>query len=285
MPKVFEQAQTSRCGTIDLLAPGDHRSGYAWGSDVCRPVYHGDMTYQWIDGVELFGLHDLYHPDMCVTIGAQLSLPYLLCSATVTVRRQGKLISSHPSRHRQGRRVERPPAGQHPAVLDPQHAKRWLEGGDAVTFLIQSDHGPLCDTWRVRRRGEAMFIERSWPGRMGGQIRRSVRLRYPDYEGRPFVIHLGDFVDAEGSSLLRCRCDQNYALVFSAQDELHMLGRRVPRGALLAYDPDEIERWYLAPAACEKAAKAARERLAAKPSAAVTLGYHLQEPAHDWSIR
>ncbi|MCA9624937.1 MAG: hypothetical protein KC731_38195, partial [Myxococcales bacterium] len=150
-------------------------------------------------------------------------------------------------------------------------------------FLIQSEAGPQCDTWSVIRDASTLQIERRAPApHHDTEVHRTLAPRLQSEDGRPFILRLGDYLDTEGSSLLRCQCDQDYALVWSSPDELHMLGRRIPSGTLVSYDPAEVERWYLTPAACARAAESAHERLARDPTAALELGYHLQEWALDW---
>jgi len=169
------------------------------------------------------------------------------------------------------------PVGRLPAHLEPiekpliSPLPDLIKREQVISWLIDDGQGPTCDTWRfsVHGSGQPRLVrQKDFEGQ-----RVWFPIRYADHgNGQLPVLSLDTIAMSDGTTL-KCACTTNYTVVSANETELRMLARPSP-GELVAFDPSEIERWFLSEQACETARGEVANLLSSNASLASRLGFH-----------
>jgi hypothetical protein len=240
---------------------------------------------QYIRGVEAVGIADsLTAPWPTIDAGGGIS-----CPGRFIARLGAQLVWSettkpdNPNKPAEPRVVERIPDSYktfEPPAGDP--LGQAIEHGESLYWLIDDGSGPKCDKWTFR-----LDVPR---GHVAGREGRLVRnekwdreiawfpMSYlPSKEKRLAVLHLGTIM-LSGGGTMKCTCESDYALLRAEDGELEVIAQPPPDN-LIAYDPSQIERWFLTAEKCEVARTQAAEALGSDGSMATRLGFHAVNPA------
>jgi hypothetical protein len=184
--------------------------------------------------------------------------------------------------------VDRIPEG-YATIRIPRHdaLAATIERSRSIYWLEQTEEGPSCSEWRFKfqkkiseptaggARLKALLIRRTPVTEAGFRFRAWHGAEYRPSNGQdPARLHL-DSLMYDNQPAARCLCYYDYAVLADEGAELHMMARPMPPRSL-AYDPSEVERWFLSGERCEAARKDAMERLARDGRLATRIGFHAQ---------
>jgi hypothetical protein len=271
-------------------------------ASLCAPVWYigKHLAMQHVDGVEAGGeTGQPFNADF----GPNFRMSFK-CHAHAVVRRGEIWELVDPLKPH---RVPLPAGEIPPGYREfKAHSAEPLEAairGSADLFWLKP--GPACQRWRFEYRGERIGEEgktilmarlvlgklRRTPKDTGGY--RIEQLRYPvEYEFlRPMYGFAPRFKMSARQDAGRLpfgpHCSYEYAFLDVLDGALIMMGRTIdePRDVsgpdeftqLVAYDPEEAERWFLSRAECEAALPGIEQRLRADARVAPRLGFHAYE--------
>jgi hypothetical protein len=270
-----------------IADPGELNTQLAWNSVPCQDVWVSrdlKRVSQYIRGVEAIGLADSLTAPWAIDAGGGIS-----CPGHFIAQRGSQLVwnestwPDNPNKPAEPKVVARIPDGYETFALpasDPLgHA---IDQGASLYWLIDDGSGPKCEQWSFNLKNP----RHGAPGREGRLVRREkwdketawFPMSYLPSEGkRPAVLHLGT-IKLSGGGTMKCECESNYALLRADDNELEVIAQPPPEG-LVAYDPAEVERWFLTPAKCQAARTEVAQTLERDGSMATRLGFHAVMPA------
>jgi hypothetical protein len=262
-----------------LEDPETRRTEAAWTAVDCEDVWISEdrrLVSQYVRGVELVGSETELSSWILKTGPAVFES--LRCPARA-VSREGARLSSIRA---DGSRVfvDRIPDGYRrpePAAADPIVEAERREA--SLYWLLRTDDGLVCDEWKFARTGR--LVRRKRVDRDGRSGVASFPLHHaPPSSDAPPVLHF-DSLQIDGKEALKCSCEYSYSVLRSTGDEIEVTGRRLPE-RLVAYDPADVERWFLSKERCAAVRDEAAAILARDPAAATRLGLHAVVAA--WGI-
>ena len=182
------------------------------------------------------------------------------------------------------RRVEALPASWIRVTAAPSDAFADLATEKArVHWLVQTREGPSCRAWTLEARRASAGGEPRFEGRLVRRVSTPTELvvhSYPlSYEAaRPGSFGSLGLLGPYKTTYAAGRVDQSgwkcaHSLAFARRsgDTLELLRSRLD--AVVAYHPDDVERWYLTEEACESARQAALRALSKDERLAARLGF------------
>jgi hypothetical protein len=261
----------------------------------CHEVWlrdRGAAAFQNLEGVEIFGSNE----NTVVWNGSPSIHQSLTCPAHAVVRRGAELSLVEPNpRWDPGdapgsdvrtRGIAAIPEGYRPIEPpSPDPLALAIERGATLHWLIATDAGPLCETWRferVRSKPDA-GVAAIFAARLvhSGRLARFDESGFwypaeyhPSAGGKPAELHLETVRSAR--TTMRCDCDYRYRIVAGRGDELYALGRPIPDDAV-AFEPTEAERWFLSKKACETQREHAIRAIERDGRTTTRLGFHATE--------
>lgn len=242
----------------------------------CEPVWferNGYYGHQYVDGVEIVGLA---HTRISTSPEPRHSQS-LGCPASAVIRRGAQLTLET---ERVTREVSKVPSGFKAVQPSAADALRdAIQRRESIFWLVFTGNGPSCSRWRFANPAES---KATTPPTMTAALREVASTEglkaqrwYPvsfvfGDDKRPARLEM-DPIQPSRSSLC---CEFEYVVVGAEAAEFHLLGRRLPEGAV-AYSPSEAERWYRTFAACDQARVHARQVVETAGHLAPALGAHI----------
>lgn len=149
----------------------------------------------------------------------------------------------------------------------------------SVFWMHYDEAKPSCDEWKFEEPSRCSGTCPAWSPARG--VKASLQHRasakwypvlYDSHSGG--APHL--YVDYARPNRWRGFLDYDYYLVGAEDDVLFMLGYSIPE-RMVAYDPTEVERWFLRRDKCESALREAVDAIERDGMATVRLGFHSDE--------
>ncbi len=253
----------------------------------------GAEATQRLDGVELTGKNEYAF----VWTASPVIHNSLVCPAHAVTRRGAELVLVDPNpRWDQGdpaesavvqRVVHEIPAGYvRVAPPEPERLASTIERGASLYWLVATEKGPRCDTWRfefVRKRSEgdvttleARLVHRGPVEHLDemGRVHYPVTYRVAS-GGRPAFLHF-DTLTSGGHLAMKCVCEYDYRILSGQADEVLALARPFPDDAV-AFDPGEAERWFFTKKACDAHRENAVKAIELDGHQTTRVGFHATE--------
>jgi hypothetical protein len=253
----------------------------------------GAEATQFLEGVELTGRNEYAF----LWTASPLVHGSLVCPAHAVTRRGDELVLVEPNpRWDQGdpagsevvRRVvpEIPPGYARVAPLERDRLAATIERGGSLYWLVATDKGLRCDTWRFefvrkRREGEVTTLEARLrhPGPLD-HLEEMGSVHYPaTYRmasgGKPALLHF-DTLTTAAHLAMKCVCEYDYRILSIQGDEVLAVARPFPDDAV-AFDPAEAERWFFTKQACDAHRERAVKAIELDGHQTTRVGFHAGE--------
>ncbi|HET9953213.1 MAG TPA: hypothetical protein VFQ61_01850 [Polyangiaceae bacterium] len=247
------------------------------------------LLRQYIEGVETFGEDIDHNLDSDSSIVAR-SVSW--CTGRVVTQGPGTLLLHRPGFEPQG--VAQIPAG-YEVLTRPQTnveplSSRVRAGRGELYWIVATEGKLFCSGWRFKKftgprenRDDVPLpkdlVAPVLTGKLESQEAMDGKgLSYP-IEYVPPTPHQAaqlwfGSLRWGGNRYLNCSsCESNYTVLKTLKDELWVSNRVLPDD-VLAFDPNEKERWFFSRVACEAALAGARAELQRSPTSGTRLGIH-----------
>jgi hypothetical protein len=252
----------------------------------------GAIALQDLEGVELSG-----HNESAFAWSSSPVIHHsLVCPAHAVTRELTELFLTTPNPRwepgdRPGTdvrktRISKTPEG-YLAVesQDPDKLASAIERGASLYWLVQTDKGPVCDTWRFASARRKRESERTT---LEARLVHPGPLRHFDASNAWYP---ATYLEASGDRLaelhletlrvgaqvgMKCVCEYRYRILSENGDELFAQARPIPDDTV-AFDPSEAERWFFTRTACETQREKAVRSIEHDGRTTTRVGFHATE--------
>ena len=168
---------------------------------------------------------------------------------------------------------------------NPDKLASAIERGASLYWLVQTEKGPVCDTWRFasarrKREGERATIEarlvHPGPLRHFDASNAWYPATYLEARGDRLAELDLDTLRVGGHLGMKCVCEYRYRILSENGDELFAQARPIPDDTV-AFDPSEAERWFFSKRACEARRELAASTIERDGRMTTRLGFHATE--------
>jgi hypothetical protein len=252
----------------------------------------GAIAFQELEGVELSG----HNENSFIWSSNPVIHHSLVCPAHAVTRELTEIALTTPNpRWEPGdppgtdvrkSRIPRIPTGY--AAVTPETSDKLavaIEQGAFLYWLVQTEKGPVCDSWKFgsaqkRREGERTTLE--------ARLVHPGPLRHFDasnawYPVKYLAVSMDRLAELRLDTLhvgahpgMKCTCEYRYRILSGVGDELFVQARPIPDDTV-AFDPNEAERWFLSKKACEVHRDHAARTIERDGRMTTRLGFHATE--------